>query len=150
MRSVLLFAFVTLSVAAQHVDVKGSLGYTSFLDEAPDNHLLVAGSARFYITRKFSVEPEVQYLRRDSRHPDWVFVPNFTYDFKTGRRTLCHHRPRRATKLRQQFQPHRRIYQWGQWGQALFTDRWFIAPEFRLGLEPHARLSAAIGYSFRR
>jgi hypothetical protein len=30
------------------------------------------------------------------------------------------------------------------------NDRWFIAPEARLGFEAHVRVSAGIGYTWRR
>jgi hypothetical protein len=141
--------------AQRQVDVKGSIGVASFVDELPDHHLLTGGSVRFYLTRRFSIEPEVLYLYRDSRHYDMIVMPNVVYDFGGSRvvpyvtggvgllRTTDSGFARPFT--------HNEAAVTGGGGVKLYlTDRWFVAPEARIGFEAHIRLSAGIGYTWRR
>ena len=122
------------------MEVRGTIGYSNFLDEEPLHHLVTGGSARFYVTKRLAVEPEFLFMYRSSRDIDFQFIPNVVFDF---------------TKRESRFQPyaiggvglqrHRELtgtgYYWSNsWtgsagiGTKIFlSDRLYVAPEFRWG-----------------
>jgi hypothetical protein len=137
------------------MELRGTVGYSNFLDEGPLHHLVTGGSARFYVTNRVAVEPELLFMYRSSQDIDFHFVPNVVFEF---------------TRRKSQFQPyaiggvglqrHRELtgsgYYWsnswtasGGIGTKIFLrDRLYVAPEFRLGLEPIVRITGSIGYVF--
>ena len=137
------------------VELRGTVGYSNFLDENPLHHLVTGGSARFYVSNRVAIEPEFLFMYRSSRDLDLQFIPNVVFDF---------------TKRDSRFQPyaiggagfqrHRELtgtgYYWSNsWtasagiGAKIFlNDRLYVAPEFRLGLEPIVRVTGSIGYVF--
>src|SRR5262245_1900138 len=137
------------------MELRGTVGYSNFLDENPLHHLVTGGSARFYVTNRVAIEPEFLFMYRSSRDIDLQFIPNVVFDF---------------TKRDSRFQPyaiggagfqrHRELtgtgYYWSNsWtasagiGAKIFlNDRLYVAPEFRLGLEPIVRVTGSIGYVF--
>lgn len=141
--------------AQRQVDVKGSVGVASFVDESSDHHFLTGGSARFYLTRKFSVEPEFLYLRRDRYHSDLVLIPHLVYEFG-GRRVTPYvsggiglMRTSDTGFLRTNTNTEMALS--GRSGVKIYlNDRWFVAPEAAVGWELHVRFSAGIGYTWRR
>jgi hypothetical protein len=148
----LFLAWPALAETPGTVEVKGSAGYAGFEDE--DNHFHLGGAARFYLTRRFSVEPEVQYLRGTNRHSDILIVPNWNWDFREGRVVPY------VTggfgwlqssfgQFRPTFRSREGFLQFGAGVKIRAGERWFVAPEFRLGTELHARVGVAIGYRFR-
>jgi hypothetical protein len=147
---------LALPVAAEPprtVEVKGSVGYAGFEDE--DNHVHVGGSVRFYLPRRFSLEPEFQYMRASARHSDILLVQNLNWDFREGR--VVPYVTGGVGWMRNsfgQFQPtftsSEGFFQIGAGVKLRANDRWYVAPEFRLGTELHARATVAIGYTFRR
>ena len=142
------------ALGQRQVDVKGSIGVASFVDDSADNHLLTGGSVRLYVTRRFSIEPELLYLYRDSRHHDIVLMPNFVYDFG-GSRVVPYVTGGVGlmwTKDRGLFRStNTEVAASGGVGVKFYlNDRWFVAPEARIGWEPHIRISAGIGYTWRR
>lgn len=154
----LVLALVALaSLLAQEIAVKGSLGSKSFLDDSRDLHLLAGGSAQFYLTRRFSVEPEFLFLYQSPSHHDLVFLPDVAWDFRSQGRV----RPyvvggvgwlRYVQKFDRSpgFTTDSWIASVGFGTKVYLNSRWFIAPEFRTGWGPHARLSAAVGYVLKR
>jgi hypothetical protein len=141
-----------MPLAAQRgtADVKGSIGWTGFLDESSENHLLVAGSLRYYLTRRISLEPEIQYLRQSSTHDDWVFLPNINADLGRGRVVPYVSIGLGVARSRySRFTDTEAFLSGGGGVKVYLDDRWFIAPEFRIGWEPHARFSVGIGRSWR-
>jgi len=137
------------------MEVRGTIGYSNFLDEGPLHHLVTGGSARFYVTNRVAIEPEFLFMYRSRQDIDLQFIPNVVFDF---------------TKRESRFQPyaiggvglqrHRGLtgtgYYWSNsWtgsagiGTKIFlSDRLYVAPEFRLGLEPIVRITGSIGYVF--
>jgi hypothetical protein len=65
------------------IDLKGSIGYTGVFDDDA-HHLHTSAAARLYLTDRFSIEPEVQYLRA-SLHDDVVIAANVNFDLRRGR-----------------------------------------------------------------
>lgn len=137
------------------MELRGTVGYSNFLDEDPLHHLVTGGSARFFVTNRIAVEPEFLFMYRSSQDLDFQVIPNVVFEF---------------TKRESRFQPyaiggvglqrHRELtgtgYYWsnswtasGGIGTKIFlNDRLFVAPEFRLGLEPIVRITASVGYVF--
>jgi hypothetical protein len=137
------------------MELRGTVGYSNFLDDGPLHHLVTGGSARFYVTNRLAVEPEFLFMYRSSQDIDFQVIPNVVFEF---------------TKRESRFQPyaiggvglqrHRELtgtgYYWSNsWtgsagiGTKIFlSDRLYVAPEFRLGLEPIVRITASIGYVF--
>ena len=143
------------ALAQRQIDVKGSIGLASFVDESPDHHLLTGGSARIYLTRRLSIEPEFLYLYRDNKHHDMILMPNVVWDFGgsrfvpyvTGGVGLL-----RTTDsgFLQSYSHNEGVITAGGGVKIYLNDRWFIAPEARVGFEAHVRISAGIGYTWRR
>jgi hypothetical protein len=154
----ILFLFLLAAAWAETpraVDLKGSIGYTGFADESLIGHLQTGASARIYLTRRFSLEPEFQYLRQSSNHSDVVIVPNANWDFREGR--VVPYVTGGVGWVRSYFRQFRPIFtvneaffQVGGGVKLYVTDRWYVAPEARVGGELHFRGSVAIGYTFRR
>ena len=137
------------------MELRGTVGYSNFLDEGPLHHLVTGGSARFYVTNRVAVEPEFLFMYRSRQDIDLQVIPNLVFEF---------------TKRESRFQPyaiggvglqrHRGLtgigYYWSNsWtgsagiGTKIFlSDRLYVAPEFRLGLEPIVRITGSIGYVF--
>lgn len=158
MKRLTLFLFLLAAARGETpgaVDLKGSIGYTGFADESLIGHLQTGASARIYLTRRFSVEPEFQYLRQSSNHSDVVIVPNVNWDFREGR--VVPYVTGGVGLVRssfRQFQPtftvNATFFQAGGGVKLYVTDRWYVAPEVRVGWELHVRASVAVGYTFRR
>jgi hypothetical protein len=138
------------ATAATAADVKGSLGWTGFADEDTQQHLLTGGSVRIPIFRGFAIEPEVLYLKGSGRHHDLVLMPNLVWQWGRGRV-----RPYVIGGLglirsdTSGFSDTAGFISVGLGTKVYMNDRWFIAPEARLGWEPHARLSVGVGYTWR-
>lgn len=140
---------------AQQIDLKGTLGLTSFADEQNENHAMFAGSARLYLTRRLSIEPEVQYLRQSPEHYDAVFLPSVNWDFRTGRVVpyvtggagLLHSVNRNEFSS---FSSTEGFLSAGFGVRIYLNDGWFVAPEARVGTDFHGRASVGLGYSYRR
>ncbi len=159
MRRFALFLFSLAGVAWAEtpgtVELKGSIGYTGFTDESLIHHLQTGASARIYVTRRLSVEPEFQYLRQSRRHSDVVIVPNVNWDFREGR--VVPYVTGGAGWVRSEFRRFRPVFtvneifwQAGGGVKLYITDHWYVAPEARFGWELHFRAGAAVGYTFRR
>ena len=155
---VLLFCLpgaVGFSFGQRAADLKGSFGFTGFLDEGSQNHILAGGSGRIYLTRRFSIEPEFQYLHLNSRHYDIALVPNIIWDFG-GRRIVPYVAGGVGLLYTSQdfgpttFSNTDAFVTAGGGVKLYFADHWFIAPDIRVGFEPHLRISAGIGYTWRR
>lgn len=151
---VVFIATTALAETPRTVEVRGSAGYAGFEDE--DTHAHVGGSVRFYLTPRFSIEPELQYLRGSNRHSDILLVPNLNWDFRASGRVIPYVTGGLGWMRSSfgQFRPtyvyNEGFFQIGAGVKIRANDRWYIAPEFRLGTELHARVGAAIGYTFKR
>jgi hypothetical protein len=157
MKHLLIFGLIATCAfgeAPRTIETKGSVGYAGFEDE--DNHVHLGGSVRYYITPRFSIEPEFQYLRSSARHSDILLVPNWNWDFRATGRVIPYVTGglgwMRSSfgQFRPTFHSSEGFFQVGAGVKIRANDRWFLAPEFRLGTELHARVGVAIGYTFAR
>jgi hypothetical protein len=169
-RSLLLFltilAFTVPSIAQQPgtVEVRGSAGVAAFLDDDEDHSSAWGASVRTYLTPRISLEPEFYYLRGYGRSPgegkvrDYEFNLNVALDFlKTPRITpyvfggvgfQLHRNRFQFGNTEFQIKETRESFGGGIGGRIFLTDRLFVAPEVRLGLETLARVVGSIGYRF--
>lgn len=154
----LVVLLLTVAACAQNrVEVRATFGQAAFLDESLLNHTLAGGSARFYLTRRLSVEPEFLYLRASRRDQDWMFVPSVALDLRRpgGRVTpyviggLGPLWTRQLTGAGY-YTSVTATWNGGVGAKIFLTDRLFLAPEARFGIEPLFRVSASIGWVLRR
>ena len=138
-------------MAQRPTEVKGTIGYATFIDESDQSHAVIGGSVRQYITNRLSIEPELLFLYKDRTDKDILFQPNIAYDFG-----------RRGSKFQpyliggvgvvHTIQPRFTVTDWTFSGGAgvkiWMNERWYIAPEGRLGFEPILRLQVSFGYRF--
>jgi hypothetical protein len=83
--ALLITVLATLASAAAHaqrIEPRFTAGAAVFADDGAAIHSVFGGSARVYLTRRWSVEPEFLYLRQDSRDSDFLFWGNFSYDLR--------------------------------------------------------------------
>src|SRR5262245_25112866 len=139
------------------IELRGTAGWTGFADEGTVDHLHLGASFRYFLTRRLGVEPEFQYLYNSAQDTDLVLLGNFAYDFRTpGARVVPYaiggpgvfwHRFRG-------FGPSftsSEVFASGGAGVKIFlSERWFVAPEFRVGWEPHVRFTVSIGRAWYR
>jgi hypothetical protein len=138
-------------------EVRGTVGHAAFLDESYLNHVVVGGSARFYLTRRLSVEPELLYMRESRRDQDWVLVPNVAFDFRRPGARVVPYAIGGAGLLRNKQTFGTWSYAANSWtvggglGAKIFlTERLFVSPEVRIGTEPFFRVTGSIGYVLSR
>jgi hypothetical protein len=148
----LVFAAVTVQAQARSIDVRGTLGYTTFIDENSVDHLFTGASVRYYLTTRLSVEPEFVFLYRDRNDKDVGFQANLAWDFRRPGQRVIPYVIGGVGGLKTYF-PRFTTSDWmfsiGGGAKIYLNDRWFIAPEARVGLEPVVRLTVSIGYSWR-
>jgi hypothetical protein len=123
------------------IDLKGSIGYTAVFDDDA-HHLHTSAAARLYLTDRFSIEPEVQYLRA-SLHDDVVIAANVNLDLRRGRRVAPYVSGGIGVANKRHL-----FAQGGVGAKIKTTGSWFIAPDVRFGHYFHIRTSIGLGYVF--
>lgn len=157
--SLILFCFLPAraqeTLTPPKAEVRAVFGVATFGDGTEVPHFVGGASARFYVTRRLSIEPELLYMRYSDFDRDYVFNANVAYDITDPRKKVVpyvvggvgalHHTDNfggftvSSTSLTVN----------GGGGVKIFvSDRLFIAPEFRVGLEPTARATVGVGYVF--
>jgi len=147
-----LASVVTAPGQAGRVEIRGDVGNTVFLEDRSDNHLLVGASLRAYLTKRLSFQPEYQFLNGHS-HTDSVFLANVVYDLRNSSRRVVPYVLIGAGVLhnRQTSRSATGAFFSGGFGAKIHLNpRWYIAPDFRIGFEPHYRFSVGVGYVLRR
>ena len=163
MRLFLATAVALCVAAAAQAETKGqtdlrlTAGYAGFIDEDLVDHAAIGSSLRYYLTPRLAIEPEVLFLIGPGNDRNWVIMPNVAFDLRRSGRAipyvsggagLLHYRDQLSAG------PPIATNSWtasGGAGVKLFlTERVFVAPEFRLGTEPLMRLTASIGYVWKR
>jgi hypothetical protein len=147
----LAVVLLAVPVTAQRgsLDARGTLGYAGFVDDSPQNHFLAGAGFRYFLTERISVGPELDYLYRDEDDKDLFFQGTIAVEFSRRRARpylvgglgLMHHMTSRFS-----------VTEWagtGGFGVKIYlTPRWFVAPEFRAGWEPHIRITGSLGYTW--
>ena len=140
------------SATPGQVEVRGITGYSSFLDESSQNHFVGGGSAQFYLTRRFSVGPEVLYMYRNEFDKDVTAAAQFAWDFM-GNSRVQPYVAGHVGALRQfapRFSVNSPTYGAGLGVKVALADRLALVPDFRLGVEPILRATLGINYVIGR
>ena len=141
--------------------IEGTIGYAAFVDDATIDHLVLGGSARVYLTRRLSIQPEVTYMRGPETDRDWIVTGNLVLDFlgpdAAGKAPavtpyvlagggLFRHSNEFGNRT---FSSTEGAFTGGGGVRLAITDRFYLAPEARLGWELHGRLSVTLGWRLR-
>lgn len=141
--------------------VEGSLGWAGFGDEGIVHHTLVGGGARFYVSRRFSLGPELQLMMGPGSDSDLVITGNVVFDVLGP----TANRPRRTTPylvvggglfrhssrfLTGTFASNEGAFTAGIGLRTWLGDRVFAGVDARLGWEPHFRLAGTVGVAIGR
>jgi hypothetical protein len=137
-----------------------SSGWAGFVDDATIHHAVFGGGARFYLTPRISVGPELVYMVGPDDDRDWMLTGNLTFDVLRP----IDNRPRRITPyllagggifqhrdrfFRRTFTATEGAFTGGGGVRLFLTRSLYIAPEARLGWELHQRLTVTIGVLLR-
>jgi len=133
-----------------------SSGWAGFADDSVIHHGVFAGGARFHLTPRVSVGPELVYMVGPGNDRDLILTCNLTFDLLRPHAT----RPRRVTPyllvggglfqhrnrfVGQTFTHTEGAFTGGGGARIFLTDRLYIAPEARVGWELHLRAGATLG-----
>jgi Outer membrane protein beta-barrel domain len=156
-RAVFLLLLFAVSAEAQQKprpEIKATAGWVGFIDENWIDHKIVGASARFYLTTRFGVEPEVLYMVGPGSDRDVTLIPHLSFDFLSrekvrpyiiGGAGLMHH-SQKIGPIR--FSNNEWVGDGGIGVKLFFTPRLFVAPEFRVGFETIFRVAGVIGFTF--
>jgi hypothetical protein len=136
-----------------------SLGYAGFVDDVTISHALVGGAARWYLSPRIAIGPELVYMVGPGDDRDLVVTGNLTFDVRARTRLvrpavipyfvigggLFHHRNRIGPLP---FSSTEGAVTGGGGVRIWFSPRTYAAGEVRLGWEPHIRYSGHIGIGF--
>jgi hypothetical protein len=137
-----------------HAAAEGLLGHAGFLDETTINHSVWGAAARWYVLPRVGIGPELVYLKGPGDDRDLVITGNVTFDFVAGRRItpfvvvgagMFRHTD---TFSGQTFTSTEGSFTAGGGVRVPIGERLYIAPELRLGWEPHYRVTVALGWRF--
>ena len=136
--------------------VEGAVGWAGFGDEGVIHHTLFGGAARVYLSRRFSVGPELAYMVGPGADRDLMVTGNVVFDVLAPTATG----PRRVTPFlvaggglfrhsdrfpRGTFSSSEGAVTLGLGLRARTSQRTFVAVDARLGWEPHLRVAATMG-----
>ena len=162
--TVLALLSVAVSAAAQSpapsprvaLDVVG--GYAGFIDESLIGHGVVSATARYQLTRRISIGPELVYMAGPGADRDLFLTGNMTVDFlvrPVGSRTgsvnpflvvgggVMRHSNRFGGG--QSFSSVEGAWTGGAGARVWVAERIYAIGEYRVGWEPHARVTGGIG-----
>jgi hypothetical protein len=157
-------AFAQESLTPPKVEVKLTAGGADFaIDENEDlKHSAVGGAVRVYLTKRVSTESEFMYMQNGANDQDRFFTQSVAYDFNPTGKYVPYlvagvgyerHTGRFFGNDFTTGEPRVFDTSFETWtagvgaGLKIFlTDRFFVAPEVRIGHEPTVRGTVSIGY----
>ena len=151
--TLLLLALSAAPLAAQHrpAEVHARVGTATFFEAA--RHVAAGASYRHYFGASgWALEPEYSFMTEGS-HQDHMVILNVVKDFRPPSQTLV---PYMVMGAGLNF--HRNLgpcppspggLGWGVGLKRRIGRRLFIAPEFRIGMEPNVRFSIRLGFAPR-
>jgi hypothetical protein len=157
----LLVCVASAAALAQGIEARVTGGMISFADDGAVNQATVGGSARFYFSRRWSVEPQLMYARRTistARDSNVLLWGNVQFDIL--------HRERRASPYwfaspglvwhTTRFGSFSQTTGEGAFGtgggvRINLTKRVFVAPQARVGIADgiFAEITGSIGFVLR-
>lgn len=140
-----------------------NIGLATFADEDAVEHFQIGAAPRFYLSPRVSVGPEFVYMAGPGEDRDIFFTGNVWFDivepgamgvkrvtpYLVAGVGVMAHRDFLFNEGVRWF--HKEVgFSGGIGARIALNDRWYVAPEARLGSELHARLTAVAGYRFGR
>lgn len=135
--------------------VELTAGHAAFVDDAYIDHAVVSGAARTYLSPRISVGPEVTYMRGPGADRDLFVTGNLTFDLvRPDRRVtpflvagggVLRHRDRIGPN---EFSSMEGAVTGGGGARVRLGDRVHALGEFRLGWEPHYRVTGGVGVTW--
>jgi hypothetical protein len=139
---------------ATAVEVTG--GYAAFVDESAIGHGVIGGAFRFHLSRRLSVGPEIVYMIGPGDGRELFLTGNVTFDLanagpgRTGRVTpflvagagLMRHSDGLGGVG---FSANEGAVTGGGGVRVWLSPRVYTASEFRIGWEPHIRITGTLG-----
>jgi hypothetical protein len=134
--------------------VEGLGGWAGFVDEDAVNHGIFGAAAKWSVSPRVALGPEVIYMIGPGTDRDLVLTGNVTFDllargsatpfFVAGGGLFRHSNQ----FFGDSFSSTEGAFTAGGGVRIAVTDRFYIAPQARIGWEPHLHLSVAAGYRF--
>jgi len=139
--------------------VEGAIGWAGFGDERLVHHTLLGASARYYLTRRLSIGPELQYMAGPGSDRDTILTANLVVDLLAPTAS----RPRRTTPylvlgggvfrhsqndFGRAFSSTEGAFTAGLGVRGWVSTRVFVGADARIGWEPHVRLAGVVGVAF--
>ena len=157
----LLVLLIAAPAAAQTTAVEAVGGYAGLIDESFVDHTVFGASGRIHLSPRISIGPELVYMRGPGFDRDLFVTGNLTFDFlvapSDARRGtvnpflvagggLMRHSNRFGSNT---FTSSEGAVTGGGGVRAWITDRVYALGEFRLGWEPHYRVTGGVGVVWR-
>lgn len=136
------------------VVAEGIAGWGGFIDEQWIDHLTIGGGVRARVTPRIALGPEVLYLRGPAGDRDLTLSGIVTIDLLGGgsARRIAPYVVfgggyLRSTQLTGTgpFTSGAGTVSGGGGVRIAVGERWFVAPEMRIGFQPELRIGAAVG-----
>jgi hypothetical protein len=142
------------------VVVEATGGRADFIDDGPLVHAIGGGSARWHLTPRLAIGPEVIYMVGPGSDRDLFVTGNVTYDFvgprRAGRDRVVPYVVAGAGFFRHtsRFGPRgfattEGAFTGGGGARVWVSDRVYVGGEARFGWEPHTRYTATMGVRLR-
>ena len=139
--------------STMRMEAEATAGGAWFLDDSAIGHSLVGVSARVWLSPRVSVGPEYTYWVGPGDDRDQTLTGNVTYAFRASGATpfvvggvgIFRHSDRLGGQL---FTSTEGAYTVGGGVRIPFSTGWYVAPEVRMGCEPHMRFHVAVGRRF--
>ena len=143
--------------------IEAQAGYAGFLDDATIDHGFVGGAFKTRLTRTLWIGPEIVWMRGPDRDRDLFLTGTLTWDLAPpeARRHGSSARPgprfvpffvagggvmRHEDRFfNETFASWEGAVTGGGGARIRVGRRWYVAPEFRVGWEPHYRIGVSIG-----
>lgn len=131
-----------------------SAGYAGFIDDALIDHAIVGGAWTLQVGRHVRIGPEAVYMSGPRGDRDLFLTGKVVVDFLPERPVSPYvvgdggalfHRDLVGTGPYWSSEP---AASGGAGVRVDVNDRLYIAPEFRIGWEPHFRIGVVVGWSF--
>jgi hypothetical protein len=143
--------------------LEATAGWAGFVDDAMISHGIVGGSARWSITPRLSVGPEIVYMKGPRDDRDLFVTGNVTFDligasaarsglvvpYVLGGAGFFRHFDRFGLQ-RQSFASNEGTFIAGGGARVWMTPRVYLGAEARVGWELHTRLAGTVGVQLGR
>jgi hypothetical protein len=128
-------------------------GHAAFLDESPIHHGTVGAAWLWNLSRRVSVGPEIVFMKGPGSDRDFFLTGKVVVDFMPSRIVSPYFVADGGVMLHREtfvrtgdFWAKEGAVSFGAGARIAVSPRFFFAPEFRLGWEPHFRVGAVVGW----